>query len=93
MKQNELDELYVKVREGMGIYTGAQDDQIRPAFMGAVLYAIQGGVPESALSSPFCLGVLAKGTNDMWLYREFSSIFNQMVGQLASAWSDTHVEA
>lgn len=93
MTQDELKELYIKVRDGMGIFTDAQDDQIFPAFTSTVQYALLGGVPEKALMSSFCVGVLAKGTHDMWLTDTYSPIFDRMIGQLASGWSDEHAEA
>lgn len=84
MTQDELSELYIKVRSGMGIFTDAQDDQIQPAFLSAVQYTLNAGVPESDVSSPFCVGVLARGTKDLWLEEDFSSIFQKMIGQMST---------
>lgn len=89
------DELFIEVKQAMGIMTNYQDKQIKPYFNTVIGVMKNAGISDETIeSNDGSIGVIACGVTDLWSYgagnTKLSSAFEFMVSQLAL--SEGHTE-
>lgn len=78
-----MDELLIEIKTRLGI-TGEYNDALLKAYAYDVMTYLQNaGVNKDVINSSKSYGAISKGVADMWLDKQFSDIFKQMVIQLS----------
>lgn len=76
------EELFIKVKIGMGITSDELDDKIKPSFMAVLQYLSNSGIDYQNVSENHILplvGLLVHGTNDFVTDKKFSQSFYELL--------------
>ena len=79
-------EILEAVKKALNISGDYQNDTLQIYVDVTIQFMINAGIPEDKVRSSSCVGILARGVNDLWIYGEgatFSNAFVMLVSQLA----------
>ena len=77
------EEQLANIKKTMGITGTAQDAQLETILNDVKEYMIAAGVPDKVVNAEKTIGVIYKGTDDLYNYKQLSSYFMHRVIQLA----------
>lgn len=77
------EEQLAEVKKSMNISGTALDGPLAVIIEDVKQYMINAGVPEKVANAESSIGVICKGTDDLYNYKQLSSYFDRRVIQLA----------